>query len=313
MPTSDTRGKQLRRGLLIALKVAISTGLLTYLALHIGLDTAFGTVRHADATLFALSFVLSAALQAPAIVRWRLLGRMVGFNDSLGRYSAFYLVGVFMNLFLPGTVGGDLGRSYLLAGDRRRWPRALMTVLADRASGMTALMLIGAIAALTAHGVVMPGWIILVSVGGTAALVLGLLLPLVWPWPLQRLKIPLDYWQQPGVFLRTMGLSFAIQGGVVGVNILIGLALGLQIPLGYYFVFTPLVMIAAMVPLSLNGLGIREGAYVYFLTQAGVDKPAALAFGLLWLVLLVILGGLGGLAWIALGDRLRAVKHEIED
>jgi uncharacterized membrane protein YbhN (UPF0104 family) len=106
----------------------------------------------------------------------------------------------------------------------------------------------------------------------------------------------------------SLAASFFIQLSVVIISMIIGLAVNVSVPREYYFVFIPLVTVAGMVPISLNGLGVREGAYVYFLAQAGVASPQALAFAVLWLILNTSLNALGGLGWVFISRPVNTVK-----
>jgi hypothetical protein len=69
-----------------------------------------------------------------------------------------------------------------------------------------------------------------------------------------------------------------------------------------------LVIAISMIPISLNGLGLREGAYVFFLQQAGVPIEVGMAFGLSWFLILFVSGLAGGIAWIGSTERLTDMK-----
>ena len=103
-------------------------------------------------------------------------------------------------------------------------------------------------------------------------------------------------------------LSLLLQTCVIGLHALVGEAQGLSLPLEYYFVFAPLVVAISMIPISLNGLGLREGAYVFFLQQAGVPIEVGMAFGLSWFLILFVSGLAGGIAWIGSTERLTDMK-----
>ena len=66
----------------------------------------------------------------------------------------------------------------------------------------------------------------------------------------------------------------------------------------YYFIFHPLVTVLSAVPISMNGLGIREAGYVWFLQQQGVDVDTATAFGILWFSVLLASSLAGGLVYL---------------
>jgi len=78
-------------------------------------------------------------------------------------------------------------------------------------------------------------------------------------------------------------------------QVLLSHALGLAVPIWYLLLFIPLMTILSTLPVSFNGLGVREGGYVAFLALVGVGKEEALAFGLLWTALLFAAGLFGGL------------------
>ena len=93
--------------------------------------------------------------------------------------------------------------------------------------------------------------------------------------------------------------------------IILGESLGLGLPWPYYFLFHPLVTIFSALPISLAGLGIREIGYVYFLSDlAAVSRETALAFGILWLLILLVSSGVGGLVFLASGTSLPQLRGD---
>ena len=78
--------------------------------------------------------------------------------------------------------------------------------------------------------------------------------------------------------------------------LLVARALGIEIEPLYFFIFMPLIWVIITVPISISGLGLREGAFVFFFTQVGVSSADAVAISLLYYFYNVIVGGIGGLA-----------------
>jgi uncharacterized membrane protein YbhN (UPF0104 family) len=287
-----------RRILAILFKATVSAVLLAFLAGRIelrGVGEALSKARLDDLAWATAGYL---GLQLFGVYRWRVLSGVMGFDRSFGQYSAYYFAGLFFNLFLPTTVGGDVGRCFYLAGGKERFVPALITILADRSCGMTAIMGIAAVALFFSTAVHVPIWIMVFTVGSASLLLIAWVLPYVVPGLFRVKGFPLEYWIRPGPMILALLISFGVQIAVVGIHRLIGAALDLEIPLSFYFVFTPLVMAVSAVPISLNGLGVREGAYVFFLVQAAVDGATALAFALLWLFVSVVTSLFGGLAWI---------------
>ena len=119
-------------------------------------------------------------------------------------------------------------------------------------------------------------------------------------WVTQRFKNV--YWHDKKLIALSLLQSVALQIVLVGMHILIGYSLGLtQVPLWYYCVFYPLVAVLGFVTPSFNGIGVREGAYTYFLTRpvAGVDPAHAFAFAMILLGLNTFLSLVGGLVYVA--------------
>jgi uncharacterized membrane protein YbhN (UPF0104 family) len=95
------------------------------------------------------------------------------------------------------------------------------------------------------------------------------------------------------------GPLVSLQILVIVVNIFNGIALQLDVPFVFYFILIPPIAVATMIPVSLNGLGVREGAFVFFLAQVGVPEAQALSLALLWLGVLIASSLIGGLVWLA--------------
>jgi hypothetical protein len=76
-------------------------------------------------------------------------------------------------------------------------------------------------------------------------------------------------------------------------------AVGLEIPWSYGFILYPLVGIFSALPISFNGIGLREGGYLFLLTQIGVSSEKAIAVGLLWFLVIVLDSLIGGVLYIA--------------
>jgi uncharacterized protein (TIRG00374 family) len=93
-------------------------------------------------------------------------------------------------------------------------------------------------------------------------------------------------------------LSVLLQALIIVTYYLIGVGLNLRIPITYFFLYVPLITFAAMLPISVAGLGVREGSAVYFFAKAGVDAAAALTMSLVWFSLTLVVSGLGGLAFL---------------
>jgi uncharacterized membrane protein YbhN (UPF0104 family) len=260
---------------------------------------AFARVRPG---YFLLAVLLYVALQVVSSLRWRIFAAAQGFDGSPLRYVAYYFIGMFFNLALPTSVGGDVVRVWYLAGQDgsaptagRRLP-ALVSVLADRVNGVVVLVLLACVSAALCP-VALRDWIVWTVAGIGTATVAGLAavpgLRFVFVTyrrlaglpKLSHLRQLVDggwsYCHQPRVLISATLLSVVVQVGNAGIGYLIGEALDLPVPVQYYGLIVPLVALLSLVPISLNGMGLREAGYVVLFGVLGIEAGDAVTFSLL--------------------------------
>jgi len=289
------------------LRLAASVLLLGWLAWQTNWDQvreAFGRLRLGP---WLLAVAVYAVAQVVSSARWQLMARPLGFDAPLRRFLGLYWVGMFFNLVLPTSVGGDAVRAWQLGGPGRRLP-ALVSVLADRVSGLM-VMLVMALTALLVCPPEVPAALSLLFWGAIGGLLAALALaPLAaWAWErrdtaeeagdgprwsrllgrLRRLRQEtLDalrlYLRRPRLLLVSTLLSLAVQAASVALVWLVATALGVAVPAGYWWVVAPVVSLLTLLPVSLNGMGVREGSLVLLLQPAGVDAGTALTLAFLW-------------------------------
>src|SRR5262249_15432898 len=121
------------------LKLGLSAALLAILLRKTDLSDLVGAVTSANAGLVFVAFIGYLVSQAVSSLRWAMLARPLGFNAPMTLFFTSYFKGVYMNLFAPSTVAGDIGRALYLAGGQRRRALAFTTVIADRGLGFVVL------------------------------------------------------------------------------------------------------------------------------------------------------------------------------
>jgi len=111
-------------------------------------------------------------------------------------------------------------------------------------------------------------------------------------------------------YKKTMSVTFVLSIVFQIVRVLIcyllAFSIGLRVPIGYFFIITPLVMLFTMLPLSVGGIGVREGATIFFLGKIGISSAMALSVSLMCFIV-AILGSLPGL-YFYLRDGIGAVQ-----
>jgi len=287
------------------LKAGISLGLFALVLRSANLRLLLAQVLAARLDLFLLALVGYLASQALSAYKWQVLARPLGFDQSLGAFIVYYFVGLYLNLFAPSTVLGDLARGLLLASKGGSVGFALQSVLADRVSGMVMLLWVSASGFLLLGPTILPAVVCYGTIVAASILVASWwVLPHFMAWlcsPQHRLRQFAERALAPyrthgaAVLSYACGLSFAFHLFQLSLQVLLAHALSLSVPFWYLMLFIPLVHLLSALPLSFGGAGVREGGYVVFLALVGIGKNEAVAFGLLWTALVFGAGLVGGL------------------
>jgi uncharacterized membrane protein YbhN (UPF0104 family) len=268
-----------------------------------------------DVRLWLAALGVYLVAQMASSVRWLLLARVLGLGGGPGRYLAYYFIGMFFNLVLPTSVGGDVVRAWYLA--RHGGPAtvtgprtaAFLSVLADRANGLAVLMAVACVG-LACYPVSLPGWVTATVAGMGASALAGLALlpvlprlaPLLPRQPLVQQVVAgaVVYLRHGGVLAAATGLSVVVQLASVVLAWLVGEGLGLPVPFPYYCILSSVVAVLTLLPVSVNGMGLREAGTVLLLAPLGVGPAEAVTLSLLTFAV-TALAGLGGSVFYLFG------------
>lgn len=295
---------RVRRAAVWTLRLVATLAVLSWVLTRVPPRDLLAALSRVSPSLLGAAVVLYLLGQGLSALRWRVLGRAVGLDRPASEYIRFYAIGMFFNLFGPSTLGGDAVRAWYLGQGRRR-VLAAATVLFDRASGLTMLVVLAAAAQL-AFRPGLPGPLSETVVAAGLVLFVGWLacprLVRVLP-PDHRLRRIVErdlapFWRDGTLLGWTASLSLVFHVSQVGVQYLLGRALAVTVPFAWCLVFHPLVVLATALPVSLGGFGVREVGYVWLLAPIGVPAPQAVALSLLWFAVTAAAGLLGGLAFV---------------
>jgi uncharacterized protein (TIRG00374 family) len=251
-------------------------------------------------------------------VRWLFIIRAAGETARFGRVFTTTLVGNFFALFLPEAVGSDLARMYGLKDEVGTSANIVSTVLLDRVIGLVSLVLMAVVGLLVGSEFINNQSVVLLIVGLLVFFVVGWVLffnrrfmEWVFTW---LFKLPIvgrlessiralyeslyALSQQPRLLVTTLLLSLVVQAVEVISVIFIAQAIGVQTSIAYFFIFLPIVWVVITIPISISGLGVREGVFVFFFAQVGVNATDAVTMSLLYYSFRVISGILGGLIFL---------------
>jgi len=297
-------GRRINKRAVLGLKLLVSIGALVFILARSGPSSVFGTLLSIDKVHFlgsSLLYIISIVISS---LRWRLLiltdkkdsgtgsdeesGEGEFVKPSLYRFFRLYMVGAFFNNILPGVIGGDAFRIYYLYRDTRLSHIAFGSVFGDRYVGFAGLLLLGLLVlpfGLQRDGVKEIVWVVPMIV---VAFILGSLLffGLRLGRRIKSVSAFYEYFsllsQRKNTILKTLMLSLIIQLiGIISVYI-ISRGTGTEIGFIDLCIMLPIIITITTVPVSISGIGVREGAFVYLLGKLGVGSGVATSISLAW-------------------------------
>ncbi|HZP44295.1 MAG TPA: lysylphosphatidylglycerol synthase transmembrane domain-containing protein [Candidatus Binataceae bacterium] len=285
-----------------AIRGLLGLGLLALLLKLYGFAPIVHSLAREQPRYFLLALAIYVGGQVMSAYRWMLLARILALRARWRDHLRWYFIGMFTNLFVPGLVGGDAARAVYLGFHEERFADAVASVAADRGIGLIALIWFAAAAGALITTAALPtiavhtcALIAIASFAGYVAAPLCGRLAARLPGKLGKLFAPvIRYLLRPLALVPALALSVLLQVSLAYAQYLIALGIGLNAPLSAFMVIVPMANVVAALPLTLNGLGLREGAYLVLLAAAGVAHQDAIALGLLWFSC-TMLGGLAGL------------------
>jgi glycosyltransferase 2 family protein len=312
-----------RRLVIMGAKLAFSIALLAFLFSRVDVGKLWANARQASLAWIAIALGAYAGTVIASVWRWWLLLEAQDVDMPFTTLFASMSVALFFNNFLPSNIGGDVVRITDTAKVARSKTTAAIVVLADRTMGLMALVLIAAIGVtFVASGgrVPLPIWPSWLWGGFTSGIVAGGLM--LWSpsgvgWVLRPLTILHPEWvggrigSITGVlhrFRTHFGAVVLCFAGAVIVQILtvafgwcVARALGIHISAFDLAVLIPLAGVVQMIPVSVNGFGVREAMYSLYFTRIGLPIEAAILLSLTTTALVMLYSLTGAAVYIGRG------------
>ncbi|MCL2878514.1 MAG: flippase-like domain-containing protein, partial [Acidobacteria bacterium] len=284
------------------------------------------------------------------VLRWRILMRPLMPSPTLARLCGIYCIGMFFNLTFPTIIGGDIVKVYYAGKTSRSYTESFASIFLDRDIGMFAMMIIACCAVLF-HPVSVPGvpvslilWcVLIVFVLGNIAVFTPrfhrLLARIFYGDPaaaaqsdslaarLEKITAKIDTIAKafritggrPAALWMSLGISFVNQ--ILGCTAawIIALSLDIKISPVYFLIFVPIITLISMIPISLNGMGLREYSFMSLFGAIGVAGESCIALGLLYSFMVILSSLPGGVVYIffrsksdGIGAGMAAVENELK-
>jgi uncharacterized protein (TIRG00374 family) len=302
------------------LSAAVAIGLLGFIASRVDWERAVDRLRDGEWVWFLLALFLLAAAFVVGGMRWWVLVRR---DPRVHRrdVARAYAVGLFTNSFLPTSFGGDMARAWLLS--RRAGvplPTIIASVVADRMLGFAAVFVVSWLFVMTSPGAVPESILIALfwaSLAAASVLVIAVavtedrsgrlrrVIPARIQPPLRELRDAFrTYTGDPFGFSAAALLSLVYQTLVITEMVLLARAVDFDVEPAVFGAVLPLVLVATLLPISIGGLGIREGSLILLLSRAGIDTSDATVISLLALAALTLVTAPCALALIGIGGQV---------
>ncbi|MBI5860870.1 MAG: flippase-like domain-containing protein [Rhodocyclales bacterium] len=279
------------------IRIVVTASMLFFILRSIDAGEALTTFRQAKHDLLLVALLMQFGSTAVAAYRWQLLMHNLDFGQPLRFYWNSYFKGMFFNQALPTSIGGDAVRVLDVARRGFRKRDAFYGVAIDRLAGLGALVSLAFMAyvlnpSLLPQEAYQP---ILILTAASLAGLLGISLPRRMAWLDRYPKL---------VFIKLISVkthqAFAKERFQLLVSSLLvplfamlgffasGKALGLPFDLMTYFAIVPPALMLTIIPISIAGWGVREGALVGLFSLIGANKSAVLMMSLLYGLMLII-------------------------
>ena len=315
-----------RKPAAVLIKASVSVALLAVLLSRVDLARLWHAARTASPLWLATALALYLLMVLASAWRWGVLLEAQGVRMRFRALTSSFLVGTFFSNFLPSNIGGDVVRIADTAPAAGSKTLATTVVLIDRGIGLVGLMLVAALgASLHPHvgamaGAVAPGlW-----AGLAAVAVIGtptLLMPQGLPRLLRPLRVVHPEWvderlervasalarfrEAPAALAACFAGALVVQAVLVAFYFAIAYSMQVPVGLGELAVVVPISFIIQMLPVSVNGFGVREATFAFYFTRLGLPLESALLVSFVGAALIMLFSLSGAVAYLV---RRRATR-----
>jgi uncharacterized membrane protein YbhN (UPF0104 family) len=321
MAAEHPEASSTRQYALMAVKLVVSVALLAFLFSRIDVARLWESARRASVPWLAVALAVYIVNVVASTWRWHLLLDAADVHVRRRSLLGSFLVALFFNNFLPSNIGGDVIR----IGDTARAPGSSKTlaatiVLVDRGLGLMGLVFVAAVGATIAESTrhvvtpIWPSWLWAGFLVGAAASVPAVLAPAGFGRLLQPLTVFHPEWvggriervtavlarfhERPAALAGCFGGAIFVQATIVTFYFIVAHALSLDMSFWDLAVIVPMSFVVQMLPVSMNGFGIREATFAFYFTRIGQPLEHALLISLVPTALIMLFSLTGAAVYV---------------
>ena len=323
--TSIRRKMAKKKWVSFALRLSITLLLLIFLCKSLNVAMLLAVIKRTTYVFLLPGLLIGVVASFVSAYQWQILLRAEQIRVGLARLFKLYLIGIGFSHFLPTGMGGDVIKAWYVGRASGNYAGSASAVVVTRLSGYFGMQLVAFSALLLIHRSITTSlalWAVLLSllVGGMIGGVLLLTTLLPGLLKKNRVKSRLLASVQPvgEALLATIRRPRLLCGvtGVGGVFWVLSVldyytyasALRMNVPLSFYFVAIPVVSLVAFLPITINGFGLRESAFVSVFATVHVPTATSLLLALMMDVQVLFFGIIGGLLYLTMNRQERMVK-----
>jgi uncharacterized protein (TIRG00374 family) len=312
------------------LRVLITLLLFVLLFRSLSWATLLAAIAHANHVFILLSLPVGTLGLIVSACQWQYLLRAEQIHAGLLKLVKLYLIGTGFSHFLPTGMGGDVVKAFYVGRESGNYAGSASAVVMTRLTGFFGMQLVAFSALLIWHAyfnraLVLSAILLSLLVGGMIGGVVTLtaVLPRILKksWTKNRILanvIPvgdalISAMKRPRL-LATVTLIGVVFWILSALNYYVyAQALRLNVPLYFYFVAIPVASLVAFLPITINGFGLRESAFVYIFATMRVPAATSLLLALLMDVQVLFFGAIGGFLYLTMRNDERTIKLQKPD
>jgi uncharacterized protein (TIRG00374 family) len=300
------------------IKFVISILLMGYLLWEANIREIFDLFKGVNIPLLVLIYSACIPGHLYCTYKWMVLLKTQGINSTgFFRLWCLYHIGGFFSNFLPSDVGGDLVRSYAVGRENSKQAESFAAVSVERISGFAAMTFYGIVGIFINFQLAVELNLIYILIGSFFLVLIFISLFLYRKFakwlmkalnytPLEKIVPKINklyesfylYKQKKYILFYVMILSFIFQLYAIWYPYALLITTGAHLPYLNFMLIFPAIMIISIIPITINSIGLREGAFVYFFSHMGIPSSQALVLALLYRVGVLLPSLIGGLMYM---------------
>ncbi len=305
----------LKKHWLIVVKFLVTITLIAVLISNADWPTIFDQVHHIGVFLIVATLVILILSVTISTYKWKLFLSIHGLKYDFSRLHRYYFIAMYINNFLPTSIGGDGYRIYKTLDNERSRSSALIAVLMERVTGLAALLILAYVSAIylfiVANDDIAKVLLIIGTISCAAIMTSYFFFPARYFRRLTNRFVCLasiiktlslhlgDYITHRHLTIKVVTVSFLFHFHLcLAYVVLLVFGLNLSVSIYELFIVLAVVGLIGVLPISINGLGVVEGTFIFLIGQYGVDYDDALMVALLIRLLVVPISIVGAVLFV---------------